>query len=366
MTRNPFVGRRCFSRHITERMRDLNRVERAMGCVGNTLDVMIIVDTSGSMGTVIDTVRSQVGRIFSGVIETYGGTRIGLMQQGVDGSTNEPTYAGRALILCQPTRDPAVFSAATRRLPSAGGGYEWYLNAMELAADQTEWASGAQKMLITIGDEQANQYHIGYSYTLVMSRLYETVAYLKARGVISSMICPRASSWAACQVSYENMATGTGGQCLVAPTDSEVVEMIVTMIGYFQLQQTRWTRYEMDGSKTSLGEPDGGVGVPALEALEDAPLTPLYIRDLRAAVERIVAQKRLKTPRGVLYDWTPGSPGHLLARAMESGADYGRTGTPDTWRRSVEAMIGTAPRDLDIGEIYECVRLLKAAAGVTE
>jgi Mg-chelatase subunit ChlD len=364
MTRNPFVGRRCFSRHITEQMRDLNRVEQAMGSVGSNLDIMIIVDTSGSMGTVIDTVRSQVGRIFSGVIDAYGGTRIGLMQQGVDGNTNDPAYGKRALILCQPTRDAALFAASTGRLPAAGGGYEWYLNAMELAAEQTAWNPGSQKLLITIGDEPANQYHSGTSHITTMARFNETIAYLKSLNVISCMICPRTNSWTSCQATYKNMASGTGGKCLIAPADQEVVEMIVTMVGYFALQQTRWIRYETNGTRTDLGEPDGGVTVPALEGLDGAPLTPFYIRDLRAVVERIVNEKRLKTPGEVLYDWTAGSPNHLLALAMQSGADYGLTGTPTTWRRSLEEMIGTPPCDLDIGEITECVRLLKIAAGV--
>lgn len=364
MTRNPFVGMHCFGRQITQLMRDINRIEYSLNSAGSDVDVMIIVDISGSMGSVIQTVKDQVGRIFSEVLEVYSGVRVGLMQQGVDGNSNDPTYARRALILCQPTRDHQIFGAATAAMPYASGGSEWYLNAMELAADQAAWSPGSQKLLITIGDEVANQYRNGTSNITTMARFEETIAYLQARGVISSMICPRASSWYSCQNTYTQMAEATGGRWLVAPTDEEIVAMIVAMIGYYAFSQTRWNRYERFGQRTSLGEPDGGQAVPALDAIDGAPLCPQYIRDLRAAVERIVAQQRLMTPDGAVYDWTPGSPNNLLVLALGDGAAYGLTATPSNWRRSLAGMTGSPPCDVDIGEVFECVRLLKIAAGV--
>ena len=363
MTRNPFVGRHCQGRQITRIMRDINRIEHAINITGSDVDVMIIVDISGSMQSVIDTVRAQVGRIFTEVIAVYDGVRVGLMQQGVDGSTADPTYAKRAMILCQPTRNHSGFAAATVALPDAQGGSEWYLNAMELAAEATDWNPGSRKLLITIGDEKANQYRSGSSNVATLARFEETIVFLNARQVISSMICPRASSWSACQSTYTRMADATGGRWLVAPTDEEIVSMMVEMVGHFAFSQTRWKRYEAFGRLTLLGEPDGGQHVPALHAIDGQPFCPHYIRDLRQAVERLVTQKRLMTPEGAIYNWTPGSPDNLLARAMASAGDYGLTGAPTTWRRSLGAMIAAAPRDIDIGEVFECVRLLKIAAG---
>ena len=50
---------------------------------------------------------------------------------------------------------------------------------------------------------------------------------------------------------------------------------------------------------------------------------------------------------------------------MGDGSAYGTTPGQRIWRRSVGDMADTPPYDIDLGEVYECLRPLKDALGVT-
>lgn len=365
MPRNPYVHRFCRGEQVVELMRDVNRVEEALNHISFPLDVMIIIDISGSMQLVIDEVTAQVGRIFTELVGQYGDMRIGVMQQGVDGDTNDPTYARRAKILCQPTRSQSVFSASMNAFPNATGSREWYLNAMELAVYQTQWADNAWKTVITIGDELAYQYRNGEQQEFSYERLNTMIDLFNQQDVRACMICVREENWQYCEPTYELVADGTGDRCLVAPSDTEIVSMLIDMIGFLLYPQTQWSAYTASGTKQSLGVSDGGVEVPAWNAINGLPFVPDYIRDLRNAIESIAMPGWVRDPNGVPYDFSPSGPNNLLECAMGDGSAYGTTPGRRTWRRSIGDMADTLPRDIDLGEAYECLRLLKAALGVT-
>ena len=113
--------------------------------------------------------------LFTQIIGAYSNIRIGVMQQGVDGDTNNATYARRALIRCQPTRDQAAFQAAMDGFPAADGSGEWYLNALRLGITGTTWASDARRMILTIGDETAAQWRVGTQHYLNANEELNTV-----------------------------------------------------------------------------------------------------------------------------------------------------------------------------------------------
>lgn len=121
-------------------------------------------------------------------------------------------------------------------------------------------------------------------------------------------------------------------------------------------------------SKLSLGTPHAGVSVPAPNALvtAGAVLAADHITDMRAAIQRIVAEAFFINPStGQPFQWWSADANNLYAAAMGDRTAYGATGgTRYGWTRSLAAMVGTPPYDIDIGEVYECVRVLKAAAGV--
>lgn len=365
MARNPFVGNHCAGRQVITLMRDINVIERVLEETISHLDVMIIIDISGSMQTVIDTVRAQVSALFTQIIGAYDNIRIGVMQQGVDGDTNNPYYTRRALILCQPTRNQSQFQAAMNSFPTANGSGEWYINALRLGITGTAWAADARRMILTIGDESAAQLHVGtLHYPNATAELEAVIGELNAASTIACIICSNANMWAICEQSHTALANGTGGFYLIAPSTEDIVTMIVSMVTQIVITQTIWYRYTKDGQRQTLGTPDGGVNVPALNAIDNRPLVPLYLRDMRQAVERIVNTRAISTGAGSVYDFAPNGQNNLLEVAMGDGTAYGTVPGRRTWRRGLAEMIGTPPYDIDIGEIHVCVALLKAAVGV--
>lgn len=126
-------------------------------------------------------------------------------------------------------------------------------------------------------------------------------------------------------------------------------------------EQTEWLAYLRNGTTQSLGTPDGGVSIPALDALDrgtlNAQLEPNHIIDMRDAVETLAEYYG--------YDWTDASATNLYFSAMGDRTKYGATGGAKyDWTRTREQMLLTPTYDIDIGEIYECVAVLKAAAGL--
>ncbi len=365
MPRNPYVARHCAGRDVIELMRDINAIEHVLEQTISHLDVMIIIDISGSMQLVIDAVRAQVSDLFTQIIGAYSNIRIGVMQQGVDGDTNNPAYARRALILSQPTRNQATFQNAMNSFPSATGSGEWYLNALRLGITGTTWAADARRMILTIGDESAAQWRVGTQhYPNADEELNAVIGELNAASTIACIICSNANMWPLCEASYTTLANGTGGQYLVAPSTEDIVAMIVSMVTQIVITQTTWYRYTSGGQRQSLGTPDGGVNVPALNAIDNHPFVPHYLRDLRQAVERIVNTRAISAGSGTVYDFAPDGANNLLEAAMGDGTAYGTVPGRRTWRRGLAEMIGTPPYDIDIGETRACVDLLKTAVGV--
>jgi hypothetical protein len=167
--------------------------------------------------------------------------------------------------------------------------------------------------------------------------------------------------------SYQDMTTATNGIYMESSDPNQVADAIITLFDIIAVSQTEFFGYSIT-SKTSLGAPDGGVQVPADNALcsVGAALVPNHILDMRAAVERIVSYHYWKNPAtNHPYNWTSGSADNLYRIAMGDRTAYGATGgIRYTWTRTLAQMPGTAPYDIDIGEVHECVRVLKAAAGV--
>jgi hypothetical protein len=141
-------------------------------------------------------------------------------------------------------------------------------------------------------------------------------------------------------------------------------------------EQTTWYGYQ-DATKESLGAPNGGVSVPADNALctafsgQGADLVWAHIYDMRHAIEIMLfannSDRHFKNPAtGNPYNWQYDDPDNLWYVAMGDRTKYGATGGAlYTWTRVYDW--GGAPTDatvydIDIGEIYECVATLEAAS----
>ena len=351
MSGNPFRNQPIYARTASVLMRDINRIEASLNSQGSGLiDIMIVIDTSGSMNDVINAVKQNVRFIFDEVTAQIASARIGLVEQG--------DWYVDSVYRCQPTSDTAVFQAAINAFGNCGGSYEAYVDSLIMAVQQTQWRAGATRLVIIIGDESANQQaRSGKTWS-------QAIDIASAADVIVAMIIAKASAEYYCRPSYSQATEATGGVLLVAPTNDDVVDMIILMIGYFVYDQTEFFKYTPAG-KQSLGMPDGGVSIPSDNALANTPLAPNPIIDMRNAVLGIVNTGRLKAGSGQPFNWTSGSADNLYRIAMGDRTAYGATGgIRYTWTRTLAQMPGTAPYDIDIGEVHECVRVLKVAAGV--
>jgi len=349
MNNNPFVDQPLYSRTICMIMRDINKIEKSLNSEGHgKIDVVIVIDTSGSMNDVIESVKDNVALIFDEVVAQIPDAVIGLVQQG---DSYQPS-----VYKCQPTNDTSTFQAAINTFVNCGGSNEEYVDSLLMGVEQTTWREDATKLVIIIGDERADQ----------PARSHRTWAdaYTAASdaGVIAGMIIAKQSAYYECYSSYNAAAEATGGLLLVAPTNNDVVAAIVELIGYFAYDQTTFYKYTPTG-KISLGQPDGGVAVPDDEAIADTMLTANPLLDMRKAVQGIVQTRKLKAGSGKPFNWNSGSADNLYFIAMGDRTRYGATGGARyAWTRT--SFSNVSPYDIDIGEIFECVQILKAAAGV--
>ncbi len=350
MNPNPYARQPIYARDVALLMRDINRIEAALNADGNgAIDVVLIIDTSGSMSDVIASVKRNVRYIFDEVMQKAPEARLGLIEQG--DIYKDSTYR------CQPTNDSGAFQAGIDAFGGCGGAYEAYVDSLIMAVQDTQWRSDATRLVIVIGDEPANQQaKSGKTWADAIAMAVDT-------HTIVAMIIAKSYAEASCRASFAQATEATGGVLFVAPTNDDVVNMIVLLIGRFTYRQTEFFRYQRD-RRESLGAPDGGVSVPATNALANTLFTPHPLVDMREAIVRLVEAARLKTPSGQPFTWTQDA-NNLYLFAMGDRSGYGATGGPRyVWTRTLPQMLRTPPRDIDIGEVYECVRALKTAAGV--
>ena len=151
----------------------------------------------------------------------------------------------------------------------------------------------------------------------------------------------------------------------MAPSDAAIISAL-SVSGQIRTPypQTVWQRLDSGRQSYSIGSSDGGVSVPALSALDGTKWYLEYIIALRQAVERIICHGELRSVSGQFFNLTTGSPDNLLSIAMGSGTSYGTLPARGTWRRTAGQLKGTRLFDIDIGEIYEAVRVLKVSAGL--
>ena len=158
-----------------------------------------------------------------------------------------------------------------------------------------------------------------------------------------------------------------------------------------ELQQTEWFRYDDGELPVSLGTPDGGVSVPSLNALGDQYYRVQYIVAIREAIEAVCAADQLHD----FSDWrrfvfgatsiSKPSPRYKSLYALAAPKDECRCGKDDTtdqqrytWFVSSANMLANVETSFSsdevnpvfvstefyafhMSEIYECVKLLKAA-----
>lgn len=126
--------------------------------------------------------------------------------------------------------------------------------------------------------------------------------------------------------------------------------------------ETEFYRYDFTGNGVSLGTPDGGVSIPALDGIDLAAVHAFHIRDLRIAVENVAPYYENGTTLAAWNFDDGDDDDNLYYNAMGDRTDYGATGGARyIWTREVADMHDTPTYDIDVGEIDECVTLLEAS-----
>jgi hypothetical protein len=139
------------------------------------------------------------------------------------------------------------------------------------------------------------------------------------------------------------------------------------------IPSTEFFAYQNGAAPESLGAPDGGVAVPALQALAKAPASGAAFADgadflpendyiqMRAAIEAL-APFYENSVTGNPFNWTNGSADNLYFVAMGDRTKYGATGGAKyDWTHDLATLRGQVPYDIDIGEIEECIAKLEAS-----
>lgn len=130
--------------------------------------------------------------------------------------------------------------------------------------------------------------------------------------------------------------------------------------------RTSWTAYRATESR-SLGVSPGLNSLaegftPDATGQTGAHPCPNHITDVRDAIEALVATGAFINPAtSNPFNFTPSSPDNLYYNAMGDRTAYGATGgAAYTWTRNTAAMVADITRDIDIGELHECVSLLES------
>ena len=123
----------------------VQNLELGSGSTGT--DVMVVFDTTGSMGGYIDQAKEAARDLANKIMSKPNG-RIGLVQFRDAGDSPERQ------LMTGLTADPITFRSAVDELYAAGGGDtpEAQLSGMQLALDEADWRPGATKMLVVITD----------------------------------------------------------------------------------------------------------------------------------------------------------------------------------------------------------------------
>jgi hypothetical protein len=141
----------------------------------------------------------------------------------------------------------------------------------------------------------------------------------------------------------------------VARTDSTRLHVRIGPITV----QTEFYRYN-ESDTTSLGTPDMGVAVPALDGIDAGIVAPNHIGDMRTALEALA-------PYHLDGGGNPFTFATLYAAAMGNRTKYGATGgAKTTWTRTLNEMVGTPSYDIDIGEVFDIADYLDGCNVILE
>jgi Mg-chelatase subunit ChlD len=134
---------------------------------GQPVDLVFVVDTTGSMGEHIDAVRRTMGEITDQLAEASPDWQIGITQYR--DITDEPLAQTEVTL----TSDRATIQGGIDGLEAAGGGdiCEHVFAGLDLALEEQSWRRDSSRHLIVIGDAPAHTDYVDDPRNLENTRI---------------------------------------------------------------------------------------------------------------------------------------------------------------------------------------------------
>jgi len=151
-------------------------------CGAGELELVFVLDATGSMGPVIGTVKAQAARIIEILESQLEGLRVGAVafRTRLDQEMPVPVY----LDLTSDRRKLADWLASVKAL---GGGEEAVEDGLECALRQMSWSPKSRKVVVIIGDEGPS--------AAGEKRLVALAGEARAKGIIVHTITPSDTAW---------------------------------------------------------------------------------------------------------------------------------------------------------------------------
>ncbi len=150
-------------------------------CGSGSLEVVLVLDTTSSMGVMIGTVKEQLFRLVAALEGSAERLRVGAV---VYRTAEGPEYTTRSFGL---SGDRKALAAWIRKARARGGGYEAVEKGLEAAVTGMEWTKGARKVIILVGDEGPHPRN--------RERCLKLARLAKSRGISVSAVTCSDTAW---------------------------------------------------------------------------------------------------------------------------------------------------------------------------
>lgn len=134
------------------------------------LDMVIAFDTTGSMASYIEDVKSHVTELIPKLLNANPNMRIGIVAFGDYCDMKSEDEFGEAYQVLPLTSDKNEIISFVTHASSTGGGDsdEFYELVIKKVTEETDWREDAQKAVLLIAD--ANPHKVGYSYNNIVQK----------------------------------------------------------------------------------------------------------------------------------------------------------------------------------------------------
>jgi len=190
-------------------------------------DIVLLVDTTASMGSVIANVQANLKRVITEVRQTQPNA-----QFAVAGFKDEKeSYLYR--LFQSMTGDDAATQRAVDQLSPSGGGdtpESWANALVEVTGDATGFRAGTSRIVVLVGDAPTHDPSNGRSLTKAISSLQVIGARVIAVdvGLLDSVDSPPGCKQPDCQKQATRVANATSGQVIKTTSPDQVSDAILT------------------------------------------------------------------------------------------------------------------------------------------